>query len=142
MTNRVRLLIAFSSLVVALAPAPQEPRPVPAVPARPDASLAELRIEAGTKAYEMTWLYYSENRVDSEKVYRWSRRLLEAQREANLGREAEVAACQAHLERISKLGAKIDRIRRLGFGNSLDVVENEYYVREAELWLERARAAR
>ncbi len=34
-----------------------------------------------------------------------------------------------------KLDAKIAKIRRLGFGNSLDVVEAEYYRREAEFWL-------
>ena len=139
MTNRTHLLVAVSILAVALAPAPQEPGPKPPAAPKADASVAELRVEAGVKAFDMAWLYYSENRVDSEKVYRWSLRLLVAQREVNPGRDAEVAACQAHLDRVGKLRTKIDRIRRLGFGNSLDVLEANYYAREAEFWLERAR---
>ena len=133
--------IGLFALVAALAPAPQDPPPPPAPPPEP-ATLANLRADAGGKAFDMAWLYYSENRVDSEKVYRWSRRLLEAQRDALDNNPGHVTACEAHLERIKKLEAKIRKIRRIGFGDSLDVVEVDYYRKEADFWLANAKAAK
>jgi hypothetical protein len=138
---RRSLCIGLVALVAALAPAPateqqDAPPPVPKDPA----DLARLRAEAGAKAFDLTWLYYSENRVDSEKVYRSSRRLLEAGRDAAADGPARVAAFEAHLERIGRLEAKIAKIRRLGFGNSLDVLDVDYYRKEAEFWLAEDRA--
>ena len=140
--NRRSLIPGLLTLVVALAPSPQDPPPnAPDVP-QPPPSPAEARLWAGEKAYEMAWLYYSENRVDSEKVYRWSRRLLEARRDASPDQPGQVLACEGHMERIKKLEAKIRRIRRIGFGDSLDVVEVDYYRKEADFWLAQARAAK
>ena len=132
--------IGLLALASALAPAPPQDPPPPPPPVAPldPAALADLRVMAGVKAYDMAWLYYSENRVDSEKVYRWSRRLLEAAREAATDKAGQVAACQDHLERIKKLEAKIRRIRKIGFGDSLDVIEVDYYRKEADLWLTKA----
>src|SRR3954454_13533488 len=139
--TRGSLWFGLMTLGVALAPGPQEAPPPPPGPQDP-ASLADVRVQAGAKAFDLTWLYYSEKRVDSEKVYRWSRRLLEAQRDASVDKLGHVAACEAHLERIRKLQAKIQRIRRIGFGDSLDVLEVEYYRKEADFWLAQARASR
>jgi hypothetical protein len=135
------------TLAVALAPAPQDPPPPPPAQAAAQAqaaplSLADVRVQAGIKAYDLAWLYYSENRVDSEKVYRWSRRLLEAQRDAATDKAGLIAACEAHLDRIKKLEFKIRRIRRLGFGDSLDVLEVDYYRKEADFWLAESKAGR
>lgn len=130
------LVIGLMAIGAALAPAPQD---APPPPPQDPAGLARVRAEAGVRAFEMTWLYYSENRVDSEKVYRWSRRLLEAQRDAAADKPGRVAASEAHLERIRKLDAKIRRIRKLGFGDSLDVIEVDYYRKEAEFWLAEAK---
>ena len=138
---RRSLHLGLMTLAAALAPAPQDAPPPPAAPQDP-ASLADIRAQAGAKAFDLTWLYYSEKRVDSEKVYRWSRRLLEAQRDAADDKPGHVAACEAHLERIEKLEAKIRRIRRIGFGDSLDVLEVDYYRKEADLWLAQAKAAK
>jgi hypothetical protein len=140
MTRR-SLWLGLMTLGAALAPGPQEAPPPPPAPQDP-ASLADVRAQAGAKAFDLTWLYYSEKRVDSEKVYRWSRRLLEAQRDASVDKPGHVSACEAHLERIKKLEAKIQRIRRIGFGDSLDVLEVDYYRKEADFWLAQARASR
>ena len=140
--NRRSLWLGLAALVSALAPAPQDIPPPPPAPPQDPASLADIRAQAGVKAFDLAWLYYSENRIDSEKVYRWSRRLLEAQRDAADDKPGHVVACEAHLERIKKLEAKIRRIRRIGFGDSLDVLEVDYYRKEADLWLARARAAK
>jgi hypothetical protein len=139
---RRTLWLGLLTLGLALAPAPQDPPPAPPqAPAEP-LSLADLRVQAGFKAYDLAWLYYSENRVDSEKVYRWSRRLLEAQREASVDKAGLISASEGHLERIKKLEAKIRRIRRIGFGDSLDVVEVDYYRKEADCWVDQARSGK
>jgi hypothetical protein len=140
--TRGSILPGLLTLAVALAPAPQNPPPAPPVPPQAEKSLAEVRSEAGRKAYDMAWLYYSENRVPSQKVYLWSRWLLEAERDASVDQAGHVAACEGHLARIKKLEAKIARIRKIGFGDSLDVVEVDYYRKEADFWLDRAKSAK
>ena len=143
--SRRSLYLGLLTLGVALAPAPQDPAPQPPPQAQAPAaplSLAELRVQAGIKAYDMAWLYYSENRIGSDLVYRWSRRLLEAQREASVDKAGQVAACEDHLTRIKKLEAKIRKIRRIGFGDSLDVVEVDYFRKEAEFWVGQAKEAK
>jgi hypothetical protein len=137
---RRSLCIGLAALLAALAPAPATEQDAPPPPPKDPAGLARLRAEAGAKAFDLAWLYYSENRVDSEKVYRSSRRLLEAQRDAAADGPGRVVAFETHLERMGRLEAKIARIRRLGFGNSLDVLEVDYYRKEADFWLAEARA--
>jgi hypothetical protein len=137
--RRTSLLLGLAAVATALAPAAQDPAVPPPPPPNAE-SPAQIRLKAALRAYDMAWLYYSENRVTSEKVYLWSRWLLEAQRDASSDKASVVAACQDHLERIKKLEYKIRRIRKIGFGDSLDVVEVDCYRKEAELWLARANA--
>ncbi len=134
--------LAALALASALAPAPvQDPPPPPPAQATPDlAALAKARGEAGLKAFDLAWLYYSEDRIGAEKVYRWSRWLLEAGRDESTDKAGRVAIREGHLERMRRLEAKIAKVRQLGFGNSLDVLEADYFLKEAELWLARAKA--
>ena len=134
-------------VATALAPArPQDPREPAAGRATPAApgpmptleELARFRAEEGQKTADLAWLYYSENRIDSDQVYRWSRRSWEADRDAATGAAGRIAAAEKHLDRMLKLQAKIARIRQLGFGSTLDVAEADYYVREALFWRARA----
>ena len=136
------LVLAFAALAPAQQPQQQEQQP-PA-PARPaaeatPAELARARAEAGAKAYDLAWSYYSQDRIDADKVYRWSRRAWEADVAAAADKAGRVAAAETHAERMRKLEAKVTRIRRIGFGTSLDVAEVEYYRIEAEAWLAEAR---
>jgi len=137
MLQRSRRRAIGSSLILlfaALAPAPLQPRQVlpTSVTTEVVAKLAKERVEFGAKAADLAWLYYSENRIDADKVYRWSRRAWEAGRDSAKDQDERVAATEAHLARMTKLEAKIAKIRKLGFGNSLDVAEVEYYYKEAE----------
>src|SRR4051812_35764666 len=92
--------IGLMALLAALAPAPAARQDAPQPPPK---DLAVVRAEAGVKAFELTWLYYSENRIDMEKVYWSSRRLLEAQRDAAADAPARSLACAGHLERMGRL---------------------------------------
>lgn len=140
--NRRSLYLGLAALFAALAPAPQDVAPRPAAAPQDLASLAEARVKAGVTAFDLAWLYYSENRIPSEKVYRWSRWLVEAQVEAATDKPGRIAAYEDHLMRIKKLENKIRRIRQIGFGDSLDVVEVNFYRKEADFWLAQARAAK
>ena len=141
--RRIRGEIVIGLILSALAPAPpQEPHPADSLvdAAATPASLARDRAAQGAKTYEMAWLYFTENRIDVDQVYRWSRRAWEADVAAATDQAGRVAAAEAHRERISRLEAKIAKIRQLGFGNSLDVEEVLYYRQEAEYWIASARA--
>ena len=137
--RRIRVEIVIALTLTALAPAPpQEPRPADSPVAANPASLARDRAAQGIKAYDIAWLYFEENRIDVDLVYRWSRRAWEADVDAATDQAGRVAAAEAHRERILKLETKIAKIRRIGFGNSLNVEEALYYRKEAELWIANA----
>jgi hypothetical protein len=102
--------------------------------------LAQARVEAARRTYLGLERNFREGRPALvEPVYRWSRRLLDAEREASDQKEAQLAAYQAHLQRMRGL----ERITRDRFRDRLTIIEEvdatEYYRLEASLWLERAR---
>ncbi len=142
MPKLVRRWMVSSALLLMLfaAVAPLQSQQVTPTPATPEtvASLAKARAEFGAKAADLAWLYYSENRIDADKVYRWSKRAWEAASDSATDQAGRVAAAEAHLARMRKLEAKIAKIRKLGFGNSLDVAEVEFYFKEAEFWTAQA----
>lgn len=147
--SRSGLGLGMIALVAALAPAapqqpstppPASPAPAPALGDDTPAARGRARAEAGARTFDLVWLYYSENRVDADTVYRWSRRAYEADRDAAPDRAGRLAAAEAHLGRMARLEAKIERIRRLGFGTSLDVASADYYLKEAEAWRHEGRA--
>ncbi len=59
-----------------------------------------------------------------------------------MDKAGQVADCQGHLDRIKLLENKIRRIRKIGFGDSLDVNEVDYYRKEADFWIANARDAK
>src|SRR5262249_25367116 len=68
-----------------------------------------------------------------------SKRLLEAERESSPKRADQIAACEAHLNRMKEI-ENVNRQRfnagRIGIQ---DLAESTYYRIEAEIWLERAK---
>jgi hypothetical protein len=101
--------------------------------------LAQARLQAALKQYELTWSYYQQARIDSYQVYVWSRLVLDSRRELT-GKPADrIAAVEEHLTRMKTLETFIAKVRRYGFGSSYDVGAAEYYRLEAEHWLAHAR---
>jgi len=122
--------LALAALSAAPAP-PPPPKPSP---------LAEARYKAAVKQYEQVWSYYRQDRVDSFMVYYWSRLVLESQQDLSDAKVDQIAALQAHDDRLKKLEALIQRVRKLGFAYSSDVGATTYYRLEADRWLEKAQA--
>ena len=130
--RRLSLLVValLAGLATAPAPSPEPPKPT---------GLAEARLRAVLKQYELTWSYYQQARVDSYQVYVWSRLVLDCRRDLAAKPADRVAALEEHLTRMKTLEAFIRKVRRYGFGSSYDVGASEYYRIEAEYWLAQAR---
>jgi CRISPR/Cas system-associated protein Csm6 len=73
-------------------------------------------------------------------VYAWSRLVLESQRELSDEKANHVAALEEHRERMERLENLVKKVRRLGFGRSIDVGAVNYYRLEAEYWTARAKS--
>ena len=125
------LLLAGASIAPA---APGDPPP-PELRA-----MAEARYRAALNQFEESWTYYRQARSDPFLVYAWSRLVLESQRESSDEKANHVAALEAHRERMKRLENLVKKVRRLGFGRSIDVGAVNYYRLEAEYWLARAKS--
>jgi hypothetical protein len=126
---------------LSFAPAPQQkPYQQPAgKKAAEPASLSERRLRAASKQFDLIWGYYRQSRVSVLDVYIWSRLLLDAQREADRTPAGRIEACSQHLERMKRLDALLQRVKRFGFIYSSDLGSAEYFRVEAEYWLAEAR---
>ena len=133
LTPRRAHLLGLTLDASAFAPAP------PDTPRKPSA-LAEARYKAAVKQFDEVWRYYREDRTESFLTYYWSKIVLEAQQDLSDAEADRIAALEAHLGRIKRLEALVLKVRRLGFGYSIDVGATAYYRLEAELWLEEAKA--
>ena len=114
-------------------------------PAAPDetptdlAKLADERYQTCLKHYDEAWVYYQQSRSDSLQLYFWSRLVLEAQGDLSDKKADRLEAFEAHLGRMKRLEALVKKVRQLGFGRSIDVTATNYYSKEAEFWLARAK---
>jgi hypothetical protein len=131
--RRPGVILGLALGVLSIAPAPPAGAPAPS-------SLAEARYKAAVKQFEEVWTYYRQSRTESFPVYLWSRLVLDAERDLNDKPAGHVVALEAHLGRMQRLETLVKKVRRLGFGFSIDVGASEYYRTEAEYWLERAKA--
>jgi hypothetical protein len=125
------VIFGFALAALSIAPAPQEKAPK-------RSALAEARLKAALKQYDETWTFYKQSRTGSFPVYYWSRLVLDSQRDLATNKAERAAALEAHLARMNELEALVKKVRKLGFGFSIDVGASEYYRIEAQVWLEKA----
>jgi hypothetical protein len=130
-------------ILTSFAPAPPEPPPDPS-PIPPDqaaylSALLQARHRAAQKQFDETWVYYKQARTDAFPVYVWSHFVLQTQFDLSEKQSDRIAALEAHLDRMKKLDELLTKVRRLGFGQAIEVKAVEYYRIEAEYWLAHAR---
>ncbi|MBY0522304.1 MAG: hypothetical protein K2R98_02850 [Gemmataceae bacterium] len=122
-------------IVVGLALAPA-PRAVSrAEQADPAVVHSKAQMEAARKTFVLVWKNYQEGRSNGESVYWWSRRWMESERQLSDKKADQIAAIQAHRERMRKLEQIVRDLQR---GNNAAVNEltaAEFYRLEAETWL-------
>jgi hypothetical protein len=120
------------------------PRPKPGdLPAIRAARLAVARKGCNAAFESLGWTRRSGNLLTlvtkPEDAYRWSLRVLEAQRDASTTKEDRIAALQDHHQRMLGLQRYVERMR----ADLLPRQESdaaEWYRLEAELWLAQANA--
>jgi hypothetical protein len=131
-------------VVLSFAPAPADPAaarpPIPPDQAAALAALLDARYRAAVKQFDETWVYYKQARTEAFPVYVWSHFVLQTRFDMTDKRDEQIAALREHLERMRRLEELVKKVRRLGFGQSIEVGATEYYRIEAEYWLEHARA--
>jgi len=138
MNHRGVLGVGMVLLVSLLRAAPQAPAQVP--PAKVPPKLAQAKVEAARKTYEVVWKNNREGFIPFvELVYRWSRRWLEAELELSDKKADQMAAYQAHSDRMREL----TRITRERFRFRANTIEEatavEFYTTEADAWMELAK---
>lgn len=129
-TAGLGLILAAGSF----APAPPEPTVSPDLK-----KLAEARYLASLRAYEESWTYYRQARTDPFFTYSWSRIVMTSQGDLSDKKADRLAAMQGHLQRMKKLETLVKKVRQIGFQRSIDIVSSDYFVREAEYWIARAK---
>jgi len=114
------------------APAPVDARILP--------ELAKARLDAARKAYELSWGKYEKGvTVDVEKLYIWSCRWLDSQRAMSDKKADEVAAVEAHLNRMKKLEELVKKKYDADSAAAADYAATQFYRTEAEIWLSQAK---
>jgi hypothetical protein len=112
-------------------------RAVPDQPgAAPLAKLAETKSRAAREAFEIA----NAESIDREKMYRWSVRWLDAEKAVKPAKADQIAALQAHVERMKNVEEDCHVAFKKGLGAKFDVVAATFYRTEAEIWLAEAKA--
>jgi hypothetical protein len=112
----------------------------PTGPVRSVSELLSAQSRAGQRAYEQALASYRDGEVDSEKVYIWSQRLMQAQVGTAVGsyvddpksRAIHVTAARAHWDRMKQLEQVVQAYVEQGKDLPLSASTAEYYRIEAE----------
>jgi outer membrane protein TolC len=107
------------------------PAPVPRVPKE----LLQARVDAARQTYQIIEKQYQVGQGTLAELPRWSRRWLKAQRALSATRADDVAALQAHLERMRKLEKIVQTQVKAGGAGVQAGSAATYYRVEAEIWL-------
>jgi hypothetical protein len=105
------------------------------------AQLAKTRHQAAENAYRAIAENEQQLRspVEYDKLYSWSIRILDAQKELDPREEKQLAAFMNHLERMTDVEQKVSRDVQKRRLNPSANVEVEYFKLEAEYWVEKAK---
>jgi len=116
-------------------PSPVLIRAADPAPAKMPQQLLQSRVEAARKTFDVVWLNARESvNPLPERVYIWSCRLLDAERELNDRKADRIAAIKAHRDRMRDL-EKLVRDRYRTRVVTIDLVTAcEFYVSEADIW--------
>jgi hypothetical protein len=133
------MLLALLSFAPVPADLPAPPVPIPADTAAALRALLQARHRAAQKQFDETWVYYKQARTDAYPVYVWSHFVLQTQFDLSDAKPDQLVALEAHLERMKRLEDLLKKVRRLGFGQAIEVGAVEYYRIEAEYWVAHAR---
>jgi hypothetical protein len=107
-----------------------------------DADNARARLNAARNVYNgmIEQARTSYRLADSEQLYLWSRRWMDAERDLATKEADRFAAVEGHFDRMKKWEEFTREAVRKGFAAPIDLTAQEFYRLEAEQWLARAKA--
>ncbi|MBW3595713.1 MAG: hypothetical protein KY475_00395 [Planctomycetes bacterium] len=116
------------------------PNELPTLPdsSKPQARRADLVAQA-QQVMQLTLAAYRDGRGDAERVYAWSRRLLDAELTLAEEESDKIAALEAHHSRTRTLAQLAKARFQAGQVGQEDVLVAAYYLAEAELRLAEAK---
>jgi hypothetical protein len=140
MTRQTWLLPATAVALVllgsALAPsAPPEPK-------QPPWKLAEAKLDAARKTCELIAQDYAEGRASHEQFQLWSRRWMDAQKQVTPKRSEQLAAVEAHVDRMRQLEKAARKRVAAKRAPEWEGYATEYLRIEAELMLSQTRSSK
>jgi len=119
----------------------QEAGPKEAATTGDPQALLKARLEVARKGYaEARQLYKQAGRASADQVCTWSYRWLQAQRAISSKKDNQIAALEAHRERLQDLQQRVKTMYQSGLVSLLEVTTVEFHRLEAELWLAREKA--
>jgi hypothetical protein len=102
--------------------------------------LRKAKLESARQTYNVVSRNFNEGPVRGvELPYRWSIRLLEAERQMNDQKPEQIAALERHVERMKNVELVARDLYRARVNTVNEVTAAEYYRMEAEIWLLQAR---
>jgi hypothetical protein len=105
-------------------------------------ALTKEQLSAARAAYELAWEEFKPfdlSKGDGEKVYRWSRRWMEAERGLATTRAGRVAAYRGHFGRMKKLEEQVQAYAR-GTIPIQQLAATQFYRAQAQAWLAEQKA--
>ncbi len=117
------------------------PGPPYTTPSQDPVALAKARLDVIRRVYDLKKDMRSRGQagIDLDQDYLWSRRLLEAERDATGKKQDDLPALEAHLDRMKELETLAKQAFRAGEASALQAAATEFYRVEAEFWLAQAR---
>jgi hypothetical protein len=98
------------------------------------------RIEVARQAFKAIEQRHSHGiPVSDEDYHKWSLRLLEAKRATSQTNAEEIAAMQAHCDRMKELRERALKLYQNGQMDMLQYLDTVYWSTEATGWLQKAR---
>ncbi len=128
---------AFVAVFSAVPPARAQGQ-TPAAPKPKDANkaLAAEQLKLARQAIVETEAMYKNARLDNlDRVAIWERRQVEALKASGVGKEELVSALEAYVKRMKNLAALAEARYQRASASHADVLEGQYQVLEAEMWL-------
>jgi hypothetical protein len=108
----------------------------------PAVSNARARLEAARTVYQGVLArakVHPNAPLDPDKVYQWSRRWMEAERDLSAKKEDRSAAAEGHLTRMKAMEALVNRLFEQKLVSPVDVAAQAFFRLEAEKGLAQAK---
>jgi hypothetical protein len=131
--------IVAGLLLAACSIAPAPPKADDAARADPLQELKKARYDSAIRSYDESWIYYRQARTDVFFTYSWSRIVMTCEGDLSDKKADRLKAFENHLGRMVKLQNLVNQVRRIGFQRSIDIVSSDYFTKEAQYWLAKAK---